>query len=153
LPEGEILRAKARGALACHAGLLLSLLAIQTSLLLFPEVHGNEPTAVIVGLFRVGCIIFVLGAGLYWGVRLRAATLAVAATMTAFLGVNYLLAGSYNPLLVMLRTRLIRSAAGWNNYGIVIYYLSTMGTAFVLDVALGLFLWRRARRNVRRYVF
>ncbi len=153
LPEGRILWVKAMGALRRNAGLLLSLLAIQMCSVLFQVAPGKEMTAAIVGLFRLGSVFFILGAGLYFGVRLRTTTLAVAATMIVFLCVNYLLAGSYNPLFALLWTRVIPNVGPWGNYLMVFYYLATMGAALVLDIALGLFLWRRARQNVRLYVF
>lgn len=153
LAEAQILRIKALGALRRNAALLLSLLAVQTCFMLSQNAPGSEIMAAISGLSRLGSVLLVLGAGFYFGVRLRTTTLAAAATMITFLVVNYLIAGSYNPLSRLLWTRLIIRAAPWSNYFMVIYYLLTMGTAFVLDLALGLSLWRRARRNVRVYVF
>ncbi len=154
LTERQILWGKAAAALRHHAILFLSLLAVQTCLILRDRMPGWHLLAVLYLLFRLASIGFVLGAGLYFGTRLRTATVAVAATMAAFLCVNYLLGGSYNPLFSWLWRSLVTNVGKWGNtYLMVLRIAATMGVAFILNIVLGSYLLHRARRNVRLYVF
>ena len=161
LDERQILWGKARAALRRDAVMLLSLLAIEVCLL-FSQVGSRElPGAVAYALARLAAVVLVLGAGLYFGVRLRTTTAAVTAALVTFLCVNYFIVGQYSPLSAWWLAKILASYVNRPNSGttsvssnyLQLYGLATMGSAFVLDVALGLFLWRRARRNVRAYVF
>ncbi len=78
---------------------------------------------------------------------------AATATIAAYLCLNYLIGGGYNPLLMFLFRKIAASAGRWGNNVIVVYLAVWMGGAFILDMLLGAFLLRRAIRNVRRYVF
>jgi hypothetical protein len=94
-----------------------------------------------------------LGTGLYFGVRLRTTTAAVTAALVTFLCVNYFLLGGYNPLFSWWFAKILANHANRGDYYLQLYGLAMMGATFVLDLVLGLFLWWRARRNVRAYVF
>jgi hypothetical protein len=154
LAERQILWGKAVAALRHNAILFLSLLVAQTCLVLCDRMPGGPLIAVLYILFRVAAIAFVLGAGLYFGTRLRTATGAVAATLAAFLCVNYFIGGNYNPLFAWLWRSLVANAGRWSNmYLMVLRIATTMGVAFILNLVLGPCLLHRARRNVRRYVF
>jgi hypothetical protein len=67
--------------------------------------------------------------------------------------VNYFLMGRYNPLYSWWLGKIVANYANRGSYYLQLYGLTTMGATFVLDIVLGLFLWWRARRNVREYVF
>jgi ABC-type transport system involved in multi-copper enzyme maturation permease subunit len=149
----QILWGKVRAALRRDAVMLLSLLAIEMCLL-FSQVGSRELSAAVAYvLARLAAVVLMLGAGLYFGVRLRTTTAAVTATLVAFLCMNYFVVGQYNPLSAWWLGKILANLANWGNNYLQLYGLATMGSAIVLDIALGLFLWWRARWNVRKYVF
>lgn len=150
----QILRGKAKAALRRHAVLLLSALAIEMCLL-FSVVSSTPGPAVVVAysLIRLASAFFLLGAGFYFGVRLRTTTVAVTATLIVFLCVNYLIVGQYSPIGAWWLTRILAGTGGVRSSTLQLYSLVMAGTTLVLDVGLGLFLWRRAQRDVRTYVF
>jgi ABC-type transport system involved in multi-copper enzyme maturation permease subunit len=153
LSNGRIVCGKAVGALRRNTVLLLAFFAVQTCAIL---VEGSGPrgvAAVFYALSRLASVVFILTMGLYFGVRLKTTTAAAAATIAAYLCVNYLVAGSYNPLFALLSRKIFASAGGWGNNVIIVYLAVLMGGAFILDTVLSVFLLRRAIRNVRRYVF
>jgi ABC-type transport system involved in multi-copper enzyme maturation permease subunit len=153
LGERQILRGKVRAALRRDAVMLLALLATETCFL-FSQTGSRELlslAAYVLG--RLAAVVLVLGAGLYFGVRLRTTTAAVTAALLTFLCVHYFIVGRYNPLSAWWLARILTNRANWGNNYLQLYGLATMGGAFVLDIALGLFFWRRARQNVREYVF
>lgn len=153
LGERQILRGKAKAALCRNAMLLLSALAIEMCLL-FSAVSSDEALAVVaLSVVRLASAFFLLGAGFYFGVRLRTTTVAVTATLIMFLCVNYLIVGQYSPIGAWWLTRILAGTGGVRNSTLQLYSLVMAGTTLVLDVGLGLFLWRRAQRNVRVYVF
>ncbi len=154
LGERQILWGKAAAALRYNATLFLSLLVVQIGLVLSDGVPGKYLIAVFYVFFRLAAIGFVLGAGLYSGTRFRTATVAVAATIAAFLCVNYLIGGSYNPLFSWLWRSLLTNTGRWGTmYLMALRIAATMGVAFILNIVLGPYLLHRARRNVRVYVF
>ena len=153
LSEMQILWRKAVTALRRNAVLLLALLAIQTCLMLRSGVPRGVWIAAFYGLWRLAAIGFVVGAGLYFGTRLRTTTAAVAATMGMFLCVTYLVAGPYNPIFPLFWRTIGSSLIRRGGSSAAFYAGLTIGPMFVVTAALGLDLLRRARRNVRLYVF
>jgi ABC-type transport system involved in multi-copper enzyme maturation permease subunit len=153
LDESQILRGKVKAALRRNAVLLLSALAIEMCFLFSVADSEDRPVVMAYALVRLASVLFLLGAGLYFGVRLRTTTVAVTATLIAFLCVNYFIAGQYSPLSAWWLTRIIHSSAGVRSSTLLLYSLVMAGAKLALDVGLGLFLWHRACRNVRQYVF
>jgi ABC-type transport system involved in multi-copper enzyme maturation permease subunit len=134
------------------AGFLLSLLAIQACLTWYGGIPGRGWMVALYGLSRLVSVGFVLGAGLYFGTRLKTTTKAVAATMVAFLCVNYLIAGPYHPLYPLLWRRITPALSTSGNHASLFFVALTAGPIVVMAV-LGLYLLGPARRNVREYVF
>jgi ABC-type transport system involved in multi-copper enzyme maturation permease subunit len=154
LNDGQILWGKAVAALRGNAMLLAALLTAQFCLILRNALPGQGLAAVLYTLFRLAALGFVLGAGLYFGTRLKTTTAAVVATVAAFLCVNYLLGGTYNPLVGWLWRTIASNTGRWGNNNVMLLHtVATMGAAFLLDVGLGVYLLGRARRNVRANVF
>ena len=153
LGERQILRGKVRAAVRGNAVLLLSALAIEMCFLF--SVADSEERLVVMAYapVRLASVLLLLGAGLYFGVRLKTTTGAVTATLIVFLCVNYLIAGQYSPLSAWWLTRIIASSAGVRYSTVQLYSLVMAGVRLALDVGLGLFLWHRACRNVRQYIF
>lgn len=153
LADGPIMRGKAVVALRRSGPLLLAALAVQTCGMLTDAGVPKGPLVMVYTLYRLASAFFVLAAGLYFGVRLRSTAVAAAATIAAFFFLNYLLAGRYNPFIVILMRKVgavVGRFGGW----FFVWYLSAMlGGALILDMVLGVFLLRRARRTMRRYVF
>lgn len=153
LSETQILRGKVVAALRRNGVLLLSLLAIQACLMWHSDIPGRGVIVALYALQRVASIGFIVGAGLYFGTRLRTTTVAVASTMAAFLGVNYVIAGQFNPLFPLLWRWIVPVVSTWGNYSQVCFMALTTGPMIVVVAVLGLWMLRRARRNVREYVF
>jgi ABC-type transport system involved in multi-copper enzyme maturation permease subunit len=153
LEGGQILRGKVRAALRRDGVLLVALLA--TEICFYSSVTSFRELLSLAAYVpaRLGTVALMLGAGLYFGVRLRTATAAVIAALVTFLGVNYFLMGRYNPLYSWWLGKIVANYANRGSYYLQLYGLATMGATFVLDIVLGLFLWWRARRNVREYIF
>jgi hypothetical protein len=158
LGDREILLGKVRAALRRDGVLLLGLLATEACFLFSQMRTQDLPSLALYVFGRLAAVVLVLGAGLYFGVRLRTTTAAVTAALLLFLCAHYFLIGHYNPLWAWWWSRLIASYVNGVNSGarsnyFLLYNLAGVGAGFVLDVVLGLLLWRRARRNVREYVF
>lgn len=153
LHDGRIVCGKAVGALRRNTVLLLAFFAVQTCAVLVEGTGPRGVAALFYALSRLASVVFILTMGLYFGVRLRTTTAAAAATIAAYLCVNYIVAGSYNPLFTFLLRTTILGAGRWGNSIIIAYLAALLGGAFVLDAVLSVFLLRRAIRNVRRYVF
>jgi hypothetical protein len=129
------------------------LLAIQTCLTWESHTPGAGLIVALYGLQRLASFVFLLGAGLYFGTRLKTTTVAVTATMAAFLCVNYLIAGPYNPLYPLLWRWIGPVMSTWGTHAAVFFTALTTGPMIVVGTVLGLCLLRRAHRNVRAYVF
>ena len=152
LDDGQIMRGKAFAALRRNAVPVLSACAVQMCLLLCVS---SSPKAMSVGyclLSVTGSVFFVLAAGLYFGVRLRTTTAASAATIGAYLCLNYIIGGRFNPLFGWMMWKIVHHGGA---RGAAVYLLAFgMGTtAFVLDTGLGFFLVRRAQQILRHRVF
>lgn len=152
LDETRILAGKAIVALRRIGPLVFTGLALQTVAVLFGAPESKGLVILLYVLSRLASVFFVLAAGLYFGVRLRSTAIAAAVTLGAFFCLNYLVGGSYNPLIVMLTQRAVAAARGFGS-SYVLYLSAMFGGALILDIILGSFLLRRARRNVRRFVF
>ncbi len=153
LDARQILRGKAKAALRRNSVLLLSTLAAELCCLLSWVGSDERPVVAAYTLVRLASVFLLLGAGLYFGVRLRTTTIAVTATLIAFLCANYVIVGQYSPLSAWCLARILRASGGVPGSTLLVYSLVTAGTMLALDVGLGLFLWHRAGRNIRRYVF
>jgi ABC-type transport system involved in multi-copper enzyme maturation permease subunit len=90
-------------------------------------------------------LIFVIGSGLYFGVRLKNTTAAVAATVGLYLVITYLLCGMFNPLRILL-FRMVSRGGPWA--------YNVMNFAFMLiKGVIGLSLAKRAVRRLRCNIF
>lgn len=108
---------------------------------------------IFAALGLLGSILFVIGSGLYFGVRLRTTTAAVAATVGSYLAMKYLLCGMFNPLRILFYTMVIRSY-GATNPGIIHWASFAMTIIFgLMQAGIGLFLARRAVRRLRHNIF
>ncbi len=153
LEAGQILRGKVRAALRRDGVLLVALLATEMCFFLSHTLSRELPSMAAYVFGRLGAVVLMLGTGLYFGVRLRTATAAVTAALVTFLCVNYFLVGRYNPLSSWWFAKILANYANRGNYYLQLYGVATMGATFVLDIALGLFFWWCARRNVRECIF
>ncbi|MBN2129545.1 MAG: ABC transporter permease subunit [Sedimentisphaerales bacterium] len=152
LDDAQIVRGKALAALRRNAVPLISACAVQMCFLLCVS---SSPRAISVGyclLSVTASVFFVLAAGLYFGVRLRTTTAASAATIGAYLCLNYIIGGRFNPLFGWVMWKIVHHGGA---RGAAVYLLAFgMGTtAFVLDTGLGFFLVRRAQQKLRHCVF
>ncbi len=94
----------------------------------------------------VGSVFFVIGSGLYLGVRLKSTTAAVAATAALYFGITYLFCGLLNPLRLIFTRSILRSGFSWAPYAVAV------GVALVHAGIGAAFAWRAVRR-LRRNVF
>lgn len=153
LGEKQILGGKVRAALRRDGVMLLGLLVTEVCFLFSLGGYRNLlPLAMYVPV-RLEAVVLMLGMGLYWGVRLRTATAAVTAALVTFLCLHYFVVGSYNPLWAWWFGKLVANLANRSSNYLQFFGAATLTVTSVFDIGLSLFLWRRAGRNVRAYVF
>ncbi len=95
-------------------------------------------------------IIFVIGSGLYFGVRLRTATAAVAVTAGLYLVMNGPFVSIFR-LVSLVLFSLLGSISG--SRGSVAWYYAVRIIFLLFQVGIGLFLMRCAVRRLRRNIF
>ena len=151
LEDKEIIRGKIIAALWRNIPLL-----ILYFLLLFIFYYGMRnqiflqmligiPLAVV-GV--VSSVLFIIGSGSYFGVRLKTATAAIAATLGSYLVLRYLFCGMLNPFRFLFFSRIFRSQMNMIVMSLVISIVPTLALG-----GLGIFLERRAVRRLRRNIF
>lgn len=152
LDDKQILCRKAVGALRRTAGLLLAATALEVCFLLS---QSSSPKALSIGLgvfSVVASVFYITAAGLYFGVRLRRTTTAVAATLGSYLCLNYIVCGYYNPLFGWLIWKMAYNT-GAQGVGLMLLGFGMGAATFVADSAVGMLLLRRAWKGVRLHVF
>jgi len=155
LEDKEIVRGKAIAAFRRNIPLLLLyfvlLCAMYIRLYSLGSLAGSDgllQILVLIPLVASGfvcSVLFVIGSGSYFGVRLKTATAAVAATVGLYLVMTYLLCGMFNPFRVLLY-RALRRAGPWSYYAMTI-------TFTLIQAGIGLSLAQRAVRRLRRDIF
>ena len=90
----------------------------------------------------VGSVLFLVGNGLYFSVRLRTATSAIAATLGSYLVLRYLFCGMFNPLRFILMNRIMRSRM---SFLILSFAVSIVPTLLLGGIGI-ILAWRAARR-------
>ncbi len=156
LESNEIVRAKAVAALRQNAILLLSVFTVQ-SCLFFSMVRGLSSSYMSYMAFSIVSMVItvflVTSAGLYFGVRLRTTTVAAAATLGLYLCLNYVVGRLLTAVLFrFLWNPIARAGGGPSLTMAMLSFLPSCGL-LALDLVLGIFLLRRARRDIRHYVF
>jgi ABC-type transport system involved in multi-copper enzyme maturation permease subunit len=91
-------------------------------------------------------ILFVIGSGVYLGVRLKTTTSAVVATVGLYLVMTYLFCGIFNPFYILLIRTVIARAGLWS------YHVTYLTFTFIQG-AMGFSLARRAVRRLRYEIF
>ncbi len=152
LDDERILRGKALAALRRNIVLLLSALAVQICFLLCASASPKALSAGLCLLSAAASVFFIASAGLFFGMRLRSTTAAVTAAIGAYLCLNYIVCGRYNPLFGWLLWKMA-SLSGTGSARFLLLGFGMGAATFVLDAALGMLLVRRALRVMRRHVF
>ena len=94
----------------------------------------------------VGSVIFVIGSGIYFGVRLKTTIAAVAATIGLYLGMTYFICGMFNPLRLLAYRTIASHGQSLVVYAIPIIYA-------MIKAGIGIVFARSAIRRLRRNVF
>ena len=100
----------------------------------------------VVGI--VSSVVFIIGSGSYFGVRLKTATAAIAATLGSYMVLRFLFCGMFNPFRFILYTSIMRSRMSMMAMSLVISIVPTLALG-----GLGIFLERRAIRQLRHNIF
>jgi ABC-2 type transport system permease protein len=156
LADREIVRAKAIAAFRKSIPLLvvyLALLCIYYSRLGMYKSPGFVGMLLTTTVGLVASVPFVIGGGLYFGVRFRTAAAAIAATVGSYLAVRYLLCGTFNPLRIVLYMTIARLYSPGNPSAMMWVYYSTTVAFSLVQAGIGLFLGRCAVRRLRRNIF
>jgi ABC-type transport system involved in multi-copper enzyme maturation permease subunit len=152
LDDKQIVRGKIRAALRQNAIVVLSALAVQI-LRMFTFFGPSRPSYLVFALVSlVVTLFFIISAGLYFGVRLRTTVVAAAATLGAYLCLNYVV----GRLLTSILFRLLWNPIARTDIPSIRMTLLSFAPAsglLILELVLGVLLLRQARRNVRQYVF
>jgi ABC-type transport system involved in multi-copper enzyme maturation permease subunit len=94
----------------------------------------------------VGSVFFVIGSGVYFGVRLKTTIAAVSATVGLYLVMGYFLCGMFNPLRLLAFRTIGFQGPSWVFYAIPIIYA-------LMQAGIGIAFAHRAIRRLRRDVF
>jgi len=152
LDDRQIVRTKAKAALRRNAVLLLSAFAVLMCLFFRTAGFLNAFYGVFSVLSWAVGVVYIVGAGSYFGVRLRTTTVAAAATLGTYLCLSYVVAGLVNAMFLRLLWPAITSSRGPTSRIMLLSFAMSMGT-IVVEFVLGRHLLRRACRTVRQYVF
>ncbi|MFC1634545.1 ABC transporter permease subunit [Planctomycetota bacterium] len=153
LADREIVRGKAIAAFRRNMPLILvyfALLCLQYVLLsgaLRNEMYAQLFYMLVVSACNIaGSVFFVIGTGLYFGVRLKTTTAAVAATAGLYFAMTYLLCGLFNPARIYFYRTISRQDMMWLSYALPI------ALAFI-NAGIGAVFARRAVCRLRRNIF
>ena len=153
LADREIVRGKAIAAFRRNMPLILvyfALLCLRYVLLsgaLRHEMYAQLSYMLVVSACNIaGSVFFVIGTGLYLGVRLKTTTAAVAATAGLYLGMTYLLCGIFNPMRFFAYRTVARWGLPWLSYAIPI-------ALALIHAGIGAVFARRAVLRLRRNIF
>lgn len=153
LADNEIVRGKAIAAFRRNMPLLLLYFALMS--LRYIRFGSNLRSDMIAQLLYMlvvsacgvaGSVFFVIGSGLYFGVRLKSTTTAVAATAGLYFGMTYLFCGLFNPLRFAFTRMTLRLGVSWAPY-------ATGVAVALIHAGIGISFGRRAIRRLRRDVF
>jgi len=153
LDSRQIVYAKAVAALRQNAILLLSAVAVQCCLLLSIVGWLNIFYMGLVIASMAITIFLIVSAGLYFGVRLRTTTVAAAATLGLYVCLNFVVGRLLSAVLFRLLWNPIARAGGGPSIRMALLSFAPASGLLILETVLGMLLLRRARRNVRQYVF
>ena len=159
LADREIVRGKAIAAFRRTVPLLLLYLAllcifyIRVGRQQFPQIFHIFSIFLVTAAGLVASVLLVIGSGLYFGVRFRTAAAAIAATVGSYLAVRYFFCGTFNPLRILLYATIARLYSPRNPIAMYWVYYSTTATFSLIQAGIGLFLGRRAVRQLRRNIF
>jgi ABC-2 type transport system permease protein len=152
LEDREIVRGKAIAAFRRNYPILL-LYIILLCILFFRIAGIRSIIGVVFNLLSIASsVLFVIGSGLYFGVRLKTATSAITATIGTYIILTYILCGMFNPLRILLYSAIFRAGPNYNFF----VQLLSFATSIIPTIALGgigIFLERRAVRQLRRNIF
>lgn len=156
LTEREIVRGKASGILRrC-----LWLLAPLPLLYLFFGFSTPRGDATFVSLivstmaivtWLAGAVVFLLGLGLYFSVRLKTTTAAVATTLGIYFGLKLFCCGGFAPLF-LLSSHAMGPGGPSSLMGVLMPLLMSLGPT-IINAGAGLLFFRLATRRLRRDVF
>ena len=152
LDDRQIVRTKARAALRRNAVLLLSAFAVQMCLFFRTAGLPNVFYGVFYILSSAADVVCIVGAGSYFGVRLRTTTVAAAATLGTYLCLSYVVGGLVNAMFLRLLWPAMTSSRGPTSRIMLLGFCTSIGVV-VVKFLLGRHLLRRACRTVRQYVF
>jgi len=152
LGDKEIIRGKAIAAIRRNIPLLLLYLVLicisyasfyNLGIRMFPQILIS---LLITAVSTVCSILFLAGIGVYFGVRLKTTTTAVAATVVSYLIMTYLFRIMFSVSWSILLSRFRGGSTIWIFYASSITYSLAMG-------GIGIYQMRCAVRRVRRDIF
>jgi len=162
LEDKEIVRGKAIAAFRRNIPLLLLyfvlLCAMYIRLYSLGSLAGSDGLLqILVSLALVASgivcsVLFVIGSGSYFGVRLKTTTAAVAATAGLYLVMNGPFVGMYRLLTLVLYRVLFSSISQSPGSAVWIHFATSIIFA-LFQAGIGLFFAQRAVRRLRRHIF
>ena len=153
LADREIVRGKAIAAFRRNMPLILVYFAFSClryvilSGALRSEMYAQLLYMLVVSACGIaGSVFFVIGSGLYFGVRLKTTPAAVAATAGLYFAMTYLLCGIFNPVRFLAYRTVARWGLPWLSYAIPI-------ALALIHAGIGAVFARQAVRRLRRNIF
>lgn len=153
LDDNEIIRGKAIAAFRRNMLLILMYFGLLCmSYIQFSRFGGRDRllymlcALVFSACSIVGSVFFVIGSGLYFGVRLKTTTVAVATTAGLYFVMIYLFCGMFNPLRLLVYRSGVFLGLPW------LSFVTSFINALIYTGIGVAFAWRASRR-VRRNIF
>ena len=100
-----------------------------------------------------GSVVFLIGLGLYFGVRMKSTSAAVAATVGVYIGLSWFCCGLFSAFSGFFVMRLLGPAGGGGMSFVLLVSLARTGLSGLVYAGFGLLAVRAARRQLRRSVF
>jgi ABC-type transport system involved in multi-copper enzyme maturation permease subunit len=154
LDDTDIVRGKAIAAFRRNLPLLIALVVLQAVSWLL-NMFGGFPIFysllyIIQGTVTLaGTVVLVIGLGLYFSVRLKSSSSAIAATVGVYIGLGYFCCGMFSNLIFLPMASI---GGGIAKYYMLVQIIRTVITGIVY-AGFGILALRRARRRLRCSVF
>ena len=158
LEDREILYGKGIAAFRRNLPLLAAMILWYLLLRLIAPFRGSIPYSywlyVIPQIVTLaGSVVFLIGLGLYFGVRMKSTSAAVAATVGVYIGLSWFCCGLFSAFSGFFVMRALGPAGGGGMSFMFLVRLAHTALSGLVYAGLGLLAVRAARRQLRRSVF
>jgi ABC-type transport system involved in multi-copper enzyme maturation permease subunit len=157
LEDREILYGKGIASFRRNLPLLAAMILWYLLLRLIAPFRGSVPYSYWLGVIPqvvtlAGSVVFLIGLGLYFGVRMKSTSAAVAATVGAYIGLSWFCCGLFSTFAVFFAMRALGPVGGGVSV-MSLVLLARTGLSGLVYAGIGLLAVRAARRQLRQRIF